>query len=116
MPDSMVTGDHSKCRLCAARVACDIITATGFELNGFDRFSRDRDICDACLRVNYSWHWVWGTLAQWFALTVGGFLSVSLSMLMALRIIPVESAPARANHRAGVGFVRTVCGVRMALD
>ena len=112
MTDSADAGGVSRCRLCAARAACGIITAAEFELKGFDRFSGDRDICDACIGVNYSWHWVWGTVEQWLSLTLGGVMALLVSLLMTLRVSPWKVLPhAPQSVRVLVLYVPCVVSV-----
>ncbi len=85
MTHSRVQWRGWRCKLCSSGAACDIFTPTEAEMNGFDTFSDDPDICDACIHLNYVKRWRWGTPEQWFALTVGQYLAFFMSLILVLR-------------------------------
>jgi hypothetical protein len=54
-------------------------------MRGFDTFSKDPDICDACINLNHTKRWWWGTPDQLFAVVVGQYLAFIISLIVVLR-------------------------------
>jgi hypothetical protein len=61
----------TRCKLCAAFTASQLPTTKERKLVGSDSFTRDADICDACLGHDYSTGRRLWSVEDWFALTFG---------------------------------------------
>lgn len=83
----------STCKLCRSFADSQFETAAKRGLLGSDTFSRDPDICDACLNQNYTEARRFGSVEA-FCLMVGllGALLVSTT-LVARGFVPVASSP-----------------------
>jgi hypothetical protein len=65
-----------QCKLCAAFAASQLPTASERGLVGAETFTRDPDICDACLTEDYSARRRWGSLEQRFAVWFGLWIAL----------------------------------------
>lgn len=72
----------TRCKLCASIAACSLPTAAERGLAGTDSFTRNPDICDACLIYDYTAKRRWGTLEQWSGLTFGLLIALLATPLV----------------------------------
>jgi hypothetical protein len=79
------------CKLCDALAATQFENSAALGLEGNDRFSRDPDICDACLGVNFSQN---PNFVARFSLLLGWLAGCVIALvLFVLRVRPVARSP-----------------------
>ena len=95
---------QSTCRLCQSFAACQFPTAAERKLPGSDTFTRDPDICDACLHQEYGQRSRFGAVEA-FSLLVGSLVAlVAAGALVARGFVPVaRSRPLSFIILAAVG-------------
>jgi hypothetical protein len=76
MPNPDNQTDRPKCKLCGAFAASDMPDLADLGLPGIEQFTRDPDICDACLQHDYTSQNSHLTFEQQLSLTLGLFLAV----------------------------------------
>ena len=106
-PNSTTTA----CKLCAALAASNLPTAAERRLPGSDAFTGDPEICDACLRYDYSRRGP-RSAAELFAITSGWWLAFIVAAFVTLqRHGPVLHLLARlpALPRVLVSFLLVMC-------
>ncbi|HEX5242112.1 MAG TPA: hypothetical protein VFW23_02535 [Tepidisphaeraceae bacterium] len=107
-----------RCKLYSAFVACDMPSIAELELPGSETFSRDPEICDACLAPDYS---AQGPISSewWMAANLGGCFAIVVFVALGFlrgrqsfeRFVPLRtSSPILGN-----ALIAVVAGTCFAL-
>ena len=81
----------TSCRLCQALAATDFETSATRGLNGHDTFTRDPDVCDACLNTDYARN---PRILEMFSVVFGLMTGLVIAVLLfILRFWPVNTSP-----------------------